>query len=327
MLTGTLGCLHAFLFHGCHWDEGWSGFGNRIHRADFKKLASARAARSSSTPRRRAPASGRSAWCSATRSASSRKATSSTRVTRAPCSSRTPSCERCGRAAPPRRGGGLLRRALLPRRPALVDRADRRLGHEPLPLRAEGRPAAPGPLARGVPSGGGGPVPGARGARRAPRRAGGLRALAGPVDPLRVCRRPPRRRSEGRRLPRTRSALLLARPGRRAERAGARPGPRSVSEPGRGARHAGDGAGRGARADATLWLVPTDYLGSGTTDYLEELGAGLAAEIEVGWTGRTVLSPTILAEEARSRSEALRRPLLLWDNTPVSTGRCATCCT
>ena len=39
ILTGSLGCLHAWIFHGCRWDEGWSGFGNRIHRADFKRLA------------------------------------------------------------------------------------------------------------------------------------------------------------------------------------------------------------------------------------------------------------------------------------------------
>ena len=31
MLTGSLGCLHAWLFHGCRWDEGWTGFGNRIN--------------------------------------------------------------------------------------------------------------------------------------------------------------------------------------------------------------------------------------------------------------------------------------------------------
>jgi hypothetical protein len=37
--TGSLGCLHAWFFHGCRWDEGWTGFGSRIHRADFKKLA------------------------------------------------------------------------------------------------------------------------------------------------------------------------------------------------------------------------------------------------------------------------------------------------
>lgn len=39
MATGGLGCLHAYLFHGCRWDEGWAGFGNRIHRADWKRLA------------------------------------------------------------------------------------------------------------------------------------------------------------------------------------------------------------------------------------------------------------------------------------------------
>ncbi len=39
MTTGSLGCMHAWFFHGCRWDEGWAGFGNRIHRADFKSLA------------------------------------------------------------------------------------------------------------------------------------------------------------------------------------------------------------------------------------------------------------------------------------------------
>jgi len=38
MVTGSLGCLHAWFFHGCRWDEGWTGFGNRIHRADFRTL-------------------------------------------------------------------------------------------------------------------------------------------------------------------------------------------------------------------------------------------------------------------------------------------------
>lgn len=39
MATSSLGCLHAWFFHGCRWDEGWTGFGSRIHRADFKQLA------------------------------------------------------------------------------------------------------------------------------------------------------------------------------------------------------------------------------------------------------------------------------------------------
>ncbi len=38
MLTASLGALHAWFFHGLRWDEGWAGFGNRIHRADFKAL-------------------------------------------------------------------------------------------------------------------------------------------------------------------------------------------------------------------------------------------------------------------------------------------------
>lgn len=38
-ITGNLGCLHAFFFHGCRWDEGWVGFGAKIYRADFKNLA------------------------------------------------------------------------------------------------------------------------------------------------------------------------------------------------------------------------------------------------------------------------------------------------
>jgi hypothetical protein len=39
MVTGALGCLHAWFFHGVRWDQGWAGFGNRVHRADFKRLA------------------------------------------------------------------------------------------------------------------------------------------------------------------------------------------------------------------------------------------------------------------------------------------------
>lgn len=39
MATGSLGCLGAWLFHEVRFDDGWSGFGNRIHRADFKSLA------------------------------------------------------------------------------------------------------------------------------------------------------------------------------------------------------------------------------------------------------------------------------------------------
>jgi hypothetical protein len=38
-LTGMLGSVHAWFIHGLRFDEGWVGFGSRIHRADFKRLA------------------------------------------------------------------------------------------------------------------------------------------------------------------------------------------------------------------------------------------------------------------------------------------------
>ncbi|MEN8182731.1 MAG: beta-N-acetylglucosaminidase domain-containing protein [Myxococcota bacterium] len=72
--------------------------------------------------------------------------------------------------------------------------------------------------------------------------------------------------------------------------------------------------------ESTLWLVPTDYMGTEPTPYLEHLGTHLDAGVQVGWTGRTLVSPTVRAAEARQRAATLRRPLLLWDNFPVADG-------
>ena len=72
--------------------------------------------------------------------------------------------------------------------------------------------------------------------------------------------------------------------------------------------------------EVTLWLVPTDYSGCATSEYLETLAAGLPASIEVGWTGRTVISPSIRKHEAAERAKALGRRLLVWDNVPVNDG-------
>jgi len=74
----------------------------------------------------------------------------------------------------------------------------------------------------------------------------------------------------------------------------------------------GEGAG--------LWFVPTDYLGVAPTDYLEALGEQLDPAIEIGWTGRTVLSPEIRSVEAAERAATLRRRPLVWDNYPVADG-------
>jgi len=69
-----------------------------------------------------------------------------------------------------------------------------------------------------------------------------------------------------------------------------------------------------------LLLVPTDYLGVAPTDDLEILGENLHREIEVAWTGRTVVSPEIRTAEAAQRASTLRRRLLVWDNVPVADG-------
>ncbi|MGH0037418.1 MAG: protein O-GlcNAcase [Myxococcota bacterium] len=72
--------------------------------------------------------------------------------------------------------------------------------------------------------------------------------------------------------------------------------------------------------EVLLWVVPTDYLGTEGTDYLAELAEGVPPEIEIGWTGRTVVSPTIRSDEARARAATLGRRLLVWDNFPVADG-------
>jgi len=69
-----------------------------------------------------------------------------------------------------------------------------------------------------------------------------------------------------------------------------------------------------------LWLVPTEYLGVSSSPYLETLGRGLPARVEIGWTGRTVMSPSVASDEARARAASLRRSPWLWDNVPVADG-------
>lgn len=39
MATGSVGCLHAWYFHGCDWEQGWAGYGGIIHKAEFRSLA------------------------------------------------------------------------------------------------------------------------------------------------------------------------------------------------------------------------------------------------------------------------------------------------
>ena len=76
---------------------------------------------------------------------------------------------------------------------------------------------------------------------------------------------------------------------------------------------------RAIRADASLTLCPTEYVGTRPSPYLGELGAGLPDDVDVMWTGPTVCSPTLRAEDARGWADALGgHRTIVWDNTPVN---------
>ncbi len=66
-----------------------------------------------------------------------------------------------------------------------------------------------------------------------------------------------------------------------------------------------------------LVFVPTDYAGSGSP-YLEAIGSGLPAGVEVCWTGPDVCSRAITSSDAAAIGEIVQRPPLIWDNYPVN---------
>jgi hyaluronoglucosaminidase len=68
-----------------------------------------------------------------------------------------------------------------------------------------------------------------------------------------------------------------------------------------------------------LTLVPTEYAGTRPTPYLRALARALPPAVEVMWTGPTVCSPVIRADDARAWTDALGgRHTILWDNYPVN---------
>jgi len=76
---------------------------------------------------------------------------------------------------------------------------------------------------------------------------------------------------------------------------------------------------RASRADAALTLCPTEYVGTHPSPYLGELGAALPDDVDVMWTGPTVCSPTLRADDARGWTKALGgHRTVVWDNTPVN---------
>jgi hyaluronoglucosaminidase len=91
-------------------------------------------------------------------------------------------------------------------------------------------------------------------------------------------------------------------------------------QPGLGARHAELGSWlAGALDGCDLTLCPTEYVGTRPSPYLGDLSTGLPAAVDVMWTGPTVCSPTITADDARGWTKALGdRRVIVWDNYPVN---------
>jgi hypothetical protein len=70
---------------------------------------------------------------------------------------------------------------------------------------------------------------------------------------------------------------------------------------------------------AALVLVPTEYVGTVRSPYLDALAAGAPRDVPIGWTGRAVVNDRITVADAEARAAALGgRPPLLWDNYPVN---------
>lgn len=75
----------------------------------------------------------------------------------------------------------------------------------------------------------------------------------------------------------------------------------------------------GDRAD--LVLVPTEYVGTASTPYLDALAKGVPGDVPIAWTGESVVNDSITAAQALVRAASLGdRPPLLWDNYPVNDG-------
>jgi len=75
----------------------------------------------------------------------------------------------------------------------------------------------------------------------------------------------------------------------------------------------------GDRADVVL--VPTEYVGTASTPYLDALAKGVPGDVPIAWTGDAVVNDTITAAQALVRAASLGdRPPLVWDNYPVNDG-------
>src|SRR3954469_13343241 len=72
---------------------------------------------------------------------------------------------------------------------------------------------------------------------------------------------------------------------------------------------------------ASLILVPTEYVGTAGSAYLEALAEGVPEDVPIGWTGDSVVNDAITVAQGSARAAALGgRPPLVSDNYPVNDG-------
>ena len=71
-------------------------------------------------------------------------------------------------------------------------------------------------------------------------------------------------------------------------------------------------------SDIRLFFCPTEYMGTGNSEYLRILGEKLHPEIEVLWTGPQVCSQNLDPNNAKTVTTSLKRQITFWDNYPVN---------
>ncbi|HET8619693.1 MAG TPA: protein O-GlcNAcase [Acidimicrobiales bacterium] len=67
-----------------------------------------------------------------------------------------------------------------------------------------------------------------------------------------------------------------------------------------------------------LQMVPTEYRGTGDSEYRQVLRSGLDPAVEVMWTGAYVVPEEITVAHAEAARSTYGRPVFVWDNTPVN---------
>ena len=76
-----------------------------------------------------------------------------------------------------------------------------------------------------------------------------------------------------------------------------------------------------AAMDVDVCLVPTHYMGTNSSSYLDTLIDGLSDRVRLMWTGVSVVADSIPADHAAARAQSAGGRLpLLWDNVPVNDG-------